>query len=159
MLVGWMSLCVGLLHLVAECRVSVDESQDVTVDAAAWGQLGKDGRLHLLLPLLDDHLTGLPLPQHLLVALADLCINLHRKKKDNHTPQRQIQMVCVHVCMSAVPGPCPFCPCRTCSVPAGKARPPSWCRAALHHNTPAVAAPAPYSSTHTETGEYKPKVE
>lgn len=54
----------------------MDEPQDVAVDAAARGELGKDGRLHLLLPLLDDHLTGLPLPHHLLVPLADLCIDL-----------------------------------------------------------------------------------
>lgn len=68
-------------HLVAERGVSVNQAQDVAVDAAARGQLGKDGRLHLLLPLLDDHLAGLPLPHHLLVALADLRINLHRRHK------------------------------------------------------------------------------
>lgn len=35
--------CVELPYLVTECGVSVDESQDVTVDAAAGRELGKDG--------------------------------------------------------------------------------------------------------------------
>lgn len=63
-------------HLVAERGVPVDEPQHVTVDAAARRQLGEDGRLHLLLPLPDDHLARLPLAHHLLVALADLAVNL-----------------------------------------------------------------------------------
>lgn len=74
-----------LLHLVTECGVSVNKSQDMTVDAAARGELGKYGRMHLLLPLLDDHLTGLPLSHHLLVALANLCINLYIKTRQLHT--------------------------------------------------------------------------
>lgn len=80
-----LNVILCLLHLVAECGVSVNKSQDVTVDAAARGELGEDGRVHLLLPLLDDHLAGLPLPHHLLVALADLCINLYRKTSQSHT--------------------------------------------------------------------------
>lgn len=70
-----------LVDLVAQRGVPVDQAQHVAVDAAAGGELGKDGRMHLLLPLLDDHLAGLPLPHHLLVALADLCINLEIKQK------------------------------------------------------------------------------
>lgn len=71
-----------LLDLVAERGVPVNQPQDVAVDAAARGKLGKDGRLHLLLPLLHDHLAGLPLPHHLLVPLADLRVNLQSQDKD-----------------------------------------------------------------------------
>lgn len=70
------------LHLIAERGVSVHQPQDVAVDAATGGEFGKDGGLHLLLPLLDDHLAGLPLPHHLLVALADLCIDLRGGEKE-----------------------------------------------------------------------------
>lgn len=96
MFVGRMSCCGGFLHLVAECGVSVNESQDVAVDAAARRELGKDSRLHLLLPLLDDHLTGLPLPHNLLVALADLRVDLNRKKRQSYVAfqiKRQIKTV------------------------------------------------------------------
>lgn len=77
----------------------MNQPQDVAVDAAARGELGKDGRLHLLLPLLDDHLAGLPLPHHLLVALADLCIDLHSKDKSSDTAFQVQGGVCVCVCV------------------------------------------------------------
>lgn len=72
-----------LLHLVAERGVPVNQPQDVAVDAAARRKLGEDGRLHLFLPLLHDHLAGLPLPHHLLVPLADLHVNLQSQDKDS----------------------------------------------------------------------------
>lgn len=73
-----------IFHLIAKRGVSVNQPQDVAVDAAAGGEFGKDCRLHLLLPLLDNHLACLPLPHHLLVALTDLCIDLHREKRQSH---------------------------------------------------------------------------
>lgn len=71
----------GVDYLIAESGVSVHQAQDVTVDAAPRGELGKDGRLHLLLPLLDDHLTGLPLAHHLLIPSCDLLIDLQGETK------------------------------------------------------------------------------
>ena len=83
-----------LLHLVAERRVPVNQPQDVAVDAAARRQLGKDGRLHLFLPLLHDHLAGLPLPQHLLVPLADLHVNLQSGDRDTNEDVMNSLIVC-----------------------------------------------------------------
>lgn len=74
-------------YLIAECGVSVHQAQDVTVNAAPGGELGKDGRLHLFLPLLDDHLTGLPLAHHLLIPCCDLLVNLQGETKN--------QFVCI----------------------------------------------------------------
>lgn len=81
------SCCLDInifFYLIAKRGVSVNQPQDVAVDAATGGEFGKDSRLHLLLPLLDDNFAGLPLPYHLLVALTDFCIDLLGEEGSSH---------------------------------------------------------------------------